>query len=145
MFKPILYATLFLALIYQNSSAQVKKITDILLNKSTFNKIRFEDPARCDSIEKWAKSDIDNQTVFLFIQSGIAPVLYKADSIFENKYGVYFADFGDVSIADESCIVKYDFLIFNYLTAKYSNRWTKEIRKDVIGFKDWKKKRRKPL
>lgn len=137
--KATLYNLLFLLFVTQNSFGQNHKLPDSILNKSTVSKITFSG-ANCENIEKWAKSDISNKTLFLFLHSGIAPVKYTTDEAFEIKYGIYFQDFGDIMSADEKCVIKYNSIVFDYLTKKYGKGWVKEIRKDVIGFKGWKKK-----
>ena len=100
-------------------------------------KIRFADPVTCDNINEWLKSDIDNKTIILFLESGEVPKVYANDKNFENKYGIYFYDFGDVGMPDYKCVIKYNYLVFDYLTKVYGKRWKKEIRKDIIGLSKW--------
>lgn len=137
--KATLYNLFLLLLISQSCFGQGDVLPDSLLNRSTVIKIRFAGEPKCDSIDMWAKSDIKNKTIFLFLQSGEAPIVYTNDKIFETKYGIYFQDFGDIGFADYTCVIKYNNIVFDYLTNKYGRRWVKEIRKDVIGFKYWKK------
>lgn len=136
--------SLFLLIgIYQISLSQNRILTDDELNKSTVHKIIFEDTLTCSDVEKWIKSDISNKTIFLFLQGGLAPISYSTDRVFENKYGVYFNDFGDVGLSNEVCIKKYNNMVFEYLTKTYGKYWIHEIRKDVIGFSEWKKNNKK--
>lgn len=130
---------LLLITLYQISFPQSRVLTDEDLNRSTAHKIIFEDTLSCDDVEKWIKSDIANKTLFIFIQGGIAPVYYSNDRKFENKYGVYFNDFGDTGPPSDVCIKKYNYYVFEYLIKTYGREWIKEMRKDVIGFSEWKK------
>ncbi len=100
----------------------------------------FVDTLNYDQIDLLFKKDIENKTIFLFLQSGIAPVTYTTDQNFENKYGIYFHDFGCIS-PNYNSILAYNFKTFDYLTKLYQNKWKREIRKDVVGFKEWKKKK----
>ena len=127
-----------LLLTVQFSFGQNRLLSDDDLNHSTVRKIRFADTTNCDMIEEWVKSDIKNNTTFLFLVGGIAPIVYNTDKEFENKYKVYFYDFGCI-LPDDKCVIKYNSMIFDYLTTVYGKKWIKEIRKDIIGFSQWKK------
>lgn len=111
-------------------------------NNGTPAKIYFAHSETCEEIEEWIKADFENKTVFLFLQGGIAPVEYRKDKGFENKYGIYFIDFGCVA-PDYKCVIRYNNQVFDYLTETFGKKWMKEIRKDIIGFKDWKQNHRK--
>ena len=123
----------------QFAIGQNRKLTDEEINNSTANKINFINTLNCDQVDELFKKDITNRTVFLFLQGGIAPVVYTTDQEFESKYGIYFHDFGCIS-PDYKCIIKYNSRVFDYLAKNYGKKWKKEIRKDVIGLKEWNKK-----
>lgn len=86
----------------------------------------------------FAKKDIENKTPFLFTPGGIAPIIYPNDREFERKYSVYFYDFGCVT-PDEEIMIEYNRIVFNLLDSKFGKSWRREIRPDVIGFKEFRK------
>jgi hypothetical protein len=86
-----------------------------------------------------AQQDVDKGTPFLLIQSGIAPVVYSTDSIFENKFQVYFYEKGCTG-PDNELMKAYNIEIFKCFDEEYGKKWRKSIRKDVIGFKKWKRR-----
>lgn len=85
-----------------------------------------------------ANKDINQDLPFLFIQSGIAPIIYETDRLFENKYKAYYYEQG-CTAPDLHLMIEYNKIIFQHLTIKYKKKWQNEIRKDVIGFKEWKR------
>ena len=93
----------------------------------------------CLDIEKAFKSDSMNGNIFLLLQGGIVPVVNVTDKHFEQKYEVHYFDFGCISPNDD-CIKKYNFQVLDYLNSNHPKEWKNEIRKDVIGFKEWKEK-----
>ena len=138
-----LFITIFFIGISQLVSGQIPKLSDEQINKSKVGRITFADTIRnCELIDDWFKSDIKNNTIFIFLQGGIAPAVYENDTLFENKYKIYFYDFGDLT-SNMKCIVRYNENVFNYLTNLHGNKWMKEIRKDVIGLNTWKKRKSK--
>lgn len=88
---------------------------------------------------KFAKQDIENGIPNIFLKSGIAPVVFSTDSIFENKYKVIYNEQG-CSGAEKELVQLYNHEIFDYLFTKYGKEWILEIRQDVIGLKAWKSK-----
>ncbi len=130
---------LFLIFISVISFGQNRELTDEDFNKSTAVKITFTNPETCEEIAKWFKADFKNNTIFLFLQGGIVPVEYMTDKDFENKYGIYFFDFGCEAPA-QKCIIEYNNLVFDYLKKEFGEKWKREIREDVIGFKEWETK-----
>ena len=88
---------------------------------------------------KFAKQDIENGIPNIFLQSGIAPVVFSTDSIFENKYKVIYHDQG-CSGAEKELVQLYNHQIYDYLLFKFGKDWILEIRQDVIGLKAWKSK-----
>lgn len=88
--------------------------------------------------EKLAETDLDNGIQVLFLQSGIAPVTYTTDELFENKYKVYYYEFGCIS-PEHSFVKAYNNQVFIFLDKKFGKDWRKKIRKDIIGFKEYKK------
>ena len=96
----------------------------------------------CENAKLIAEKDIKNKTIYLLIQGGIAPVVYSNDSIFEKKYNISYYDYGCVA-AKEDCILNYNMKIFDYLNNKYGKNWYKEVRKDIAGLREWKKRKKK--
>lgn len=125
---------LILLFISNFTFGQFKKLTDEEINNSGASKINFI--TNCNEAEKLAETDIKNETIFLFLQSGEAPIIYNEDKIFEKKYNINFYEQGCIG---SNCAKKYNQVIFDYLLKKYGKKWIKQIRRDTIGFKDWKK------
>jgi len=90
----------------------------------------------CEKVVDLIKADIKNNSIFILLQGGIVPIRYSDDSDFEKKYNILFYEQGCVG---SQCAEFYNFLIFDYLYKTYGKKWIKEIRKDAIGFKEWKK------
>jgi len=140
--KATLFITFFSLIVGQYTFGQNRKLSDEELNHSTASKIRWADTITCAQIDKWVKSDIKSKTIFLFLTGGIAPAVYTTDQKFEDKYGIYYFDFGDSS-PDYKCVIKYNDMVFDYLTKVYGKKWKREVRKDIIGLSEWKKQNRK--
>ncbi|TGE18919.1 FEKKY domain-containing protein [Hymenobacter elongatus] len=114
---------------------QAKVLTDDDYNKSGAIKLTFV-TTKTEAIEL-AKNDIEKGTPFILLQSGIAPVVYATDSIFESKFKVYYYEQGCVGPNNE-LMKEYNYVIFNYLSETYGKKWRREIRKDAIGLRQWK-------
>jgi len=133
-----------LSAICQCTYGQSRKLTDRELNESTGHKLLFADTSTCGELNKWVKSDIDNKTIFLFLRGGIAPIYISTDSIFENKFNIYYYDFGDTGPPDDKCIIMYNKQVFEYLTHNYGSIWLRTIRKDILGLSEWEKDQKNP-
>jgi len=116
---------------------QTRALTDDDYNNSGAIKLTFV--TEMTEAKNLARQDIDKGTPFLLLQSGIAPVVYTTDSIFENKFRVYYYDHGCTG-PDNELMKAYNIAIFRYLDEQFGKKWRKSIRKDVIGFKKWKRK-----
>jgi hypothetical protein len=114
---------------------QSRILTDDDYNKSGAIKLTLV-TTKTEAIEL-AKYDIGKGTPFIFLQSGIAPVVYMTDSVFENKFKVYYYEQGCVG-PDNELMKEYNYVIFNYLSDTYGKKWKREIRKDAIGLRQWK-------
>lgn len=91
---------------------------------------------------KFAKLDIENGIPNIFLKSGIAPIVFSTDSIFENKYVIKYNEEG-CGGADIELAKLYNHEIYDYLLIKYGKDWILEIRQDAIGLKAWKRKNNK--
>ena len=136
-----------LTLIFSISSlAQVDVQEEIVFSRIgnlTEEQITSSGPAKLlfankSEIKNLAKQDIENGHPFLLLQGGIAPVLIATDPQFEDKYKIYFYEYGCTG-ADQNLIENYNKIIFDYLTDLYGKKWIKEVRDDVVGLDDWKK------
>jgi hypothetical protein len=87
-----------------------------------------------------AKTDIENNMPFLLLRSGIAPVVFSADSAFESKYNVYYYEDGCTG-PDYSLTEEYNFVVLDHLQKTYGKEWKRKIRKDVVGYKKWRSKK----
>ena len=83
-----------------------------------------------------ALNDIQNKNPSILMQGGIVSVVKASDKDFEKKYKVSFWDFGCVVSDDIECLIAYNKTIFEYLDKTFGKVWRKEIRKDVIGFRN---------
>lgn len=115
--------------------AQIIKPTDDQFNGSGASKLIFANNVL--KAAELAKSDIEKKIPFLLLQGGIDPVIYPTDNQFQQKYNVYFYEFGCTDL-DYTFAAEYNKVIFGYLTQKYGKKWTRNIRTDVIGFKELK-------
>lgn len=116
---------------------QTRVLTDADYNNSGAIKLTFV--TEISEANNLAQQDIDRGTPFLLLQNGISPVVYTTDSIFENKFRVYYYEQGCTG-PDNELMKAYNIEIFKYLDEQYGKKWRKSIRKDVIGFKKWKRK-----
>lgn len=116
---------------------QTRVLTDADYNNSGAVKLTFV--TEITEAKNLARQDIDKGTPFLLLQSGIAPVVYITDSIFENKFRVYYYEQGCTG-PDNEFMKAYNIEIFKYLDEQFGKKWRKSIRKDVIGFKKRKRK-----
>ncbi|WP_147320893.1 FEKKY domain-containing protein [Hymenobacter lapidiphilus] len=120
-------------------TGQQRKLTDKELNNSGVIQLAYS--AECAEATSLAELDIAKQMPFLVLKSGPAPQSFASDVTFEETYGVFYWEEGCTGPAQE-CMVSYNQRVFKYLTATHGNRWMKTIRKDVVGFKEWRKKRK---
>ncbi|TQI71121.1 hypothetical protein JM79_2047 [Gramella sp. Hel_I_59] len=141
---------IILTLIFSNSSfaqengqeeivfSRIGNLTDEQINSSGPAKLLF---AKKSEIRNLAKQDLENGNPFLLLQGGIAPVIIATDPQFEDKYKIYFYEYGCTG-PDQSLIEDYNKIIFSYLTDQYGKKWIKEVRDDVVGLNEWKKLKR---
>ena len=99
----------------------------------------FSESDECNEAVDLANIDINNGQPIILLAGGIAPVEFKTDVDFEKKFKVYFHDYGCIQPL-EICMKKYNWKIFDFLNEKYGKKWQKEIRKDAVGFEQWKRK-----
>ena len=85
-----------------------------------------------------ADNDIANGTPFLLLMGGVTPSINSTDLEFEKRYQVYLYEFGDNG-PDDKLAIAYNETIFEYLNNKYGKIWMRQIRKDVVGFNEWRK------
>ncbi|MFC6224087.1 hypothetical protein ACFP2F_12625 [Hymenobacter artigasi] len=133
--------TLMFALFSVVAFGQNFKPDDERINKSGVGKLIFVTPgnAGCEAGEALAKKDIADDIPFLCLAGGIAPMAFMpTDSLFEQKYNVHYYEFG-CSPADNTCMMSYNAKVFAHLQKLHGIYWWKTVRKDVIGFKEWKK------
>ena len=129
--------TIFLITVSLLSFGQTRELTDDDYNNSGAIKLIFE--TEISRAQELAKKDIEKGIPFLLIQSGIAPVVYTTDSVFENRFKAYYYEQGCTG-PDNELMIAYNIEIFKFLDKEYGKEWRKSIRKDVIGFKKWKRK-----
>ena len=135
MKNKIIFFFIFISL--NISYGQNKSFQDAI-DESNVNKILLK--IDCDSINSIVNEDIKNESIFIFLNGGVAPIRFSTDEIFEKKYNVHFYEQGCVN---SLCAESYNMIIFDYLKNAYGKKWMKEIRDDAVGFKKWKKLNRK--
>ncbi|WCO03539.1 FEKKY domain-containing protein [Psychroserpens ponticola] len=116
---------------------RIGELTKEQINNSGASKLNFI--TEIQKAKEMAEMDIKNEIPFLLLAGGIAPTIIATDPIFEKEYKIYFYEFGCTS-PEKDLIIAYNEVIFEHLIKDYGNKWKKEIRNDVIGFKDWRKK-----
>lgn len=136
MKKPILLILFIFQTLFVFGQSRV--LTENDYNKSGAIKLIFV-TTKGEAVEL-AKKDIEKGKPFILLQSGISSIVFSTDSTFENKYNVYYYEQGCVG-PDYELMKAYNFVIFDFLTNKYGKKWRREIRKDVIGFSEWKQKK----
>ena len=88
--------------------------------------------------EELAKFDMRNGNVHLLLVSGINPSFSKTDIQLTSNYNFKYEDFGCVAPKNEY-IIAYNRIMLKNLCEKYGKGIFKKIRKDIIGFKIFKK------
>lgn len=91
----------------------------------------------CPVSKDIAQRDISKNKPRLLLVGGIGPIFYTDQHKFEKKYRVKYLDYGCTPPPYE-CIEQYNKEIFKHLDNKFGESWRQEVRKDVIGFKEWK-------
>lgn len=105
---------------------QSRILTDDDYNKSGAIKLTFV-ATKTEAIEL-AKYDIEKGTLFIFLQSGISPVVYTTDSVFENKFKVFYYGQGCVG-PDHELMKEYNYVIFKYLTDTHGKNGEEKLEK----------------
>tara|TARA_R110002020_G_scaffold49796_9_gene141454 strand:- start:4154 stop:4594 length:441 start_codon:yes stop_codon:yes gene_type:complete len=116
---------------------RIGELSDEQLNNSGASKLTFVTDKK--EAEKMAELDIKNGNPFLLLMGGIAPTIIATDPQFEKQYGIYFYEFG-CSGPENDIIIAYNKIVFEHLNKTHGKNWIKEVRNDVIGFKEWKKR-----
>jgi hypothetical protein len=119
--------------IFNLSFCQTKSF-DEAYRESNVSKVILE--TNCENINSLIEKDINSNSIFLFLQSGIAPIRFYTDGKFEEKYDLHYFEQGCIG---SNCAENYNFIVFNYLYKTFGKKWMKEIRKDTLGFRKWKK------
>lgn len=65
-----------------------------------------------------ANTDITKDTPFLLLQGGIAPVIYVGDTEFQNRFRIFYYDYGCTG-PSEQIAIEYNRVMFKYLTQRY--------------------------
>ncbi|MFT2008113.1 carboxypeptidase-like regulatory domain-containing protein [Pontibacter sp. 13R65] len=93
--------------------------------------------ANCSYDKSKAEVDIKSGEPKLLLVGSIAPVVFKNQHKFEQKYKVQYFDFGCTPPAYE-CIEEYNKIVFSYLDKKYGEKWRREARPDVMFLEEEK-------
>lgn len=92
-----------------------------------------------ETAKKLANDDLKNGEIYLILHNGEAPIVYKNDEKFEKRFSAQYYEFGCVG-PEQIVAEAYDSIMFKYLDLQFGREWRKKIRKDVVGFKSWRKK-----
>lgn len=136
----LIFFCISLAIIGQDIHNQLDSVI-LLSGAESRTKMNFLSEDACEKAGELAKEDIKNKKINLFLVGGIAPVVYTTDKEFEEKYKIVYVDYGCIS-PKLNCLINYNETVFNYLNQEYGKKWRKEIRKDVIGLKNWKRNKK---
>ena len=89
------------------------------------------------SVEAAKRALEDGNAELLLIGGGISPTIVIGQEKFKKKYGVDYYDFGDLPLFSDDEMARWNCVIFEWLNKHYGTRWQRDVRTDVIGFKDW--------
>ena len=109
--------------------------TLITLSNKSYDNLDLLIISNCEINSQIADLDIKNHKPRLLIFGGIAPIIYMGQEKFENRYKVKYHDFSDI-LPNIDCAIDYNRTIIDYLDKKYGKKWRKEVRKDVVGYKN---------
>jgi len=105
----------------------------VRIDNSSVDSLMLYAQAECSVNGAFAEMDIQDENMCLIVATGIVPVEETPqDSIFEQKYGILFYDYGHLTPAME-CMIQYNRTIFDHLDFKFGTVWRREIRRDVLG------------
>ena len=110
------------------------KDTTIILNNNSVKNLQFVLFKDCEFNSDKALIDIKKGKAKLLLIGGEAPVIYKGQEKFEEKYKIQYHDFGCIGIPRE-CMKSYNKQVSKYLDSKYGKSWRSEVRKDILGIK----------
>lgn len=86
-----------------------------------------------------AKKALEEGKAELLLIGGSSPSIVKGQEKFKKKYGVDYYDFDCTPSFSNEEIARWNCVIFEWLNAHYGDSWQKDVRTDVIGFKEWMK------
>lgn len=89
-----------------------------------------------------AKRDIELGEAVIFAEGGEPPIIYGVEKTFEEKFGIQYIVPGCVRGPDSKYWPDYNMVIFNYLTERFGNKWKAFLRKDTVGYKQWKRNKK---
>ena len=130
--KDLLILPFLLSLVIVLSACSVIKHTKSLSEQIDSNDYNEE----MISVEA-AKRALEDGNAELLLVGGISPTIVIGQEKFKRKYGVDYYEFGDVPWFSNEEIARWNRVIFEWLNEHYGARWQRDVRTDVIGFKDW--------
>src|SRR5688572_23668621 len=104
---------IFLIILSQICVAQISKLDSIYIapgGNTTFKLMFVSNNGEAAKII--AKQDIENDSIFILLSSGISPITYSTDAIFEVKYKVHFYDYGCSGASSEN-MKSYNHAVFD--------------------------------
>ncbi|MCB0637224.1 MAG: hypothetical protein KDC54_11430 [Lewinella sp.] len=94
-----------------------------------------------DEARSLARIDLTNGEPYLILPGSLAPVVYASEPRFEEAYQVRYYYRGCTG-AEYTLVAAYNEVVLDHLQQYFSRRWRRLIRRDVIGFRDWRRSRR---
>jgi hypothetical protein len=130
--------TLILLFLSLTIFGQIENKKDFEKFKS-ISKLTTIDSPNCDSIKKYAESDIKNGNIIILHGDRTQPITNKTDFNYEKNYNLKLYKLDDLTVYND-CMKIYNWIMFDYLNDKYGDKWLEKIRDDIVGLDEWKKR-----
>ena len=89
-----------------------------------------------------ARRDIELGEAVIYAEGGMEPIIYGVEEPFKEKFGIQYIVPDCVRGPDSKYWSDYNMVIFNYLTERFGNKWKAFLRKDTVGYKQWKRNKK---
>jgi hypothetical protein len=121
---------------YSRKAQKTEVPTPII--SGTISKLLFVSPDSTRQAKAIALENINSNNALLILEETTVTPFSTNDSIFQKQYGVKYEEQGK-NRPNPEAIKVYNWTVFNHLNNRYGAEWTKTVRQDVLGVKDWRK------